>query len=375
MNDPALLKAKFTPKAAKKPLELPQQFVSACFSPTGVFLLAGSMEGTVGRWNVVLDKPEPELTEKSPLTGLTSWVSACACLPDGKLAVAADSFGNLACWSYCDDGVDPVWKVANAHDGWIRCVMVSPDGQKIATCGRDGRVLFWSTDGKQQSEIKVGGDLSELRFAPDSKSIFVGSLEAKLSQWELAGSGDPRPALGAGLPTPPTKVREFDAALLFKPDRLQLVGGIRAMAVSPDGALLLVGGTQPVNGGNVQGKPTVLAFDVATGELKKKAELGATGDVYVTDFAWHPDGCWLISTSGNPGQGKFLCWRVEDEQPLSETKLSNCHAVRQHPSGKWLALLTTNANSNGNGKVVDKDGSYKGNSSPLVVMTFPDANM
>ncbi len=28
------LKAKFTPKASKKPLDLPQQFVSACFSPT-----------------------------------------------------------------------------------------------------------------------------------------------------------------------------------------------------------------------------------------------------------------------------------------------------------------------------------------------------
>ena len=350
------LKAKFTPKAAKKPLDLPQQCVSVCFSPTGVFLLAGNMEGTVGRWSLVPDKPEPELAEKPALTGLTAWVSACVCLHDGKLAVAGDSFGNLACWSYCDDAVEPVWRVANAHDGWIRGVIVSPDGQKLATCGRDGRVAFWSTDGKKQSEIKVGGDVSEIRFAPDGKSIFVGSLEGKLSLWELAGS---------------TKVRDFDAGLLFKPDRLQEVGGIRAMAVNPDGSLLLVGGTQPVNGGNVQGKPTVLAFDVATGAVKKTAELGAVGDVYVTDLAWHADGCWLVTTSGNPGQGKFLCWRVEDEQPLSETKLSNCHAVRQHPSGKWFALLTTNANSNGNGKVVDKDGQYRGNSSPLVVMTFP----
>lgn len=364
------LKAKFTPKAAKKPLELGQQFVSACFSPTGVFLLAGSMEGQVGRWSLVPDKSEPELAEKSPLIGLTSWVSTCACLPDGKLAVAADSFGNLACWSYCDDAAEPVWKVENAHDGWIRCAIVSPDGQKIATCGRDGRVVFWSTDGKKLSEIKVGGDLSVMRFAPDGKSLFVGSLESNVSQWEWAGSGDPRPALGAGLLPPPTKVRDFDAGLLFKPNRLQDVGGVRAMSVSADGSLLLVGGTQPENGGNVQGKPTLLAFDVATGELKKKAELGVGGDVFVTDLEWHPDGCWLITTSGNPGQGKFLCWRVEDEQPLFETKLSNCHAVRQHPSGKWLALLTTNAGSNGNGKVVDKNGEYRGNSSPLVVMTF-----
>jgi hypothetical protein len=356
MIDVAELKAKFTLKPLKKPLDLPQQYVSACFSPSGVFLLAGSMEGTVGRWHVLLEKPEPELAEKPALAGLTAWVSACACLPDGKLVVGADSFGNLACWSYCDDGVDPVWKVANAHDGWIRSIAVSPDGQTLATCGRDGRVAFWSTDGKTSSEIKVGGDLLLVRFAADGKSVFVGEFGPRVSQWDLA-TGHKR--------------REFNVSELFTTHRLQDVGGVRAMAISADGSQLVVGGTQPSVGGNVQGKPTVLVLDIASGEQKRKAVLGADGDVYVTDLEWHPDGCWLVTTSGNPGQGKFLCWRTDDDQPLFETKLSNCHAVRRHPSGKWLALLTTNANSNGNGKVVDQNGQYRGNSSPLVVLTFP----
>ena len=121
----------------------------------------------------------------------------------------------------------------------------------------------------------------------------------------------------------------------------------------------------------MQGKPTVLVFEVATATHKTKKELGADGDVFVTDIQESSDGVWLISTSGNPGQGKFLATRIEDEQPLFETKLSNVHAVRPHPSGKWLALLTTNAGSNGNGKVVDKDGNYRGNNSPLAVMLFP----
>lgn len=129
--------------------------------------------------------------------------------------------------------------------------------------------------------------------------------------------------------------------------------------------------TQPANGGNVQGKPTVLVFNVADGSLKKKTEFGADGDVYVTDLEWHLDGCWLITTSGNPGQGKLVCWRVEDEQPLFETKLANCHAVRRHPAVGWLAVLTTNANSNGNGKIVDKNGEYLGNRSPVQVFTLP----
>jgi hypothetical protein len=355
MMPDAALKTRFTPKALK-PIDLPQQFVSGCFSPCGAFFFAGSMDGQLGRWCVVPDTAEPELVALPTLTGLAAWVSVCVALPDGKHVVAADSWGNLAAWSYCADTIEPVWKVANAHDGWIRSLVISPDGQTIATCGRDGRVLLWSTSGQKKSEIVVSGDLSIIRFAPDGKSLFVGSLEGKVAQWSLETTA---------------KLREFDASPLFKVNRLQDVGGVRALAISPDGSTLLVGGTQPVNGGNVQGKPTLLAFNIADGSLKKKVELGTDGDVYVTDLEWHHDGCWLITTSGNPGQGKLLTWRVEDEQPLAEVKLSNCHLVRLHPSGRWFAALTTNANSNGNGKVLDKSGEYLGNRSPLQVLVLP----
>src|SRR5712691_4378923 len=119
MNDIAALKARFVLTPTKKPIDLPQQFVSGSFSPCGAFFLAGGMEGQLGRWCVVPDTPEPELIALPTLTGLTAWVSTCACLPDGKHVLAADSWGNLACWSYCHDATEPMWKVVNAHDGWI----------------------------------------------------------------------------------------------------------------------------------------------------------------------------------------------------------------------------------------------------------------
>lgn len=358
MTDLEALKARFKLTPAKKPIDLPEQFLSGSFSPCGAFFLAGSMQGQVGRWTVVPDTAEPELIALPPLTGLSAWVGTVRCLPDGKHVVAADSWGNLACWSYCHDGSDPVWKIEQAHTHWIRDIAVSPDGQTIATAGRDGRVIFWTTTGQKKSEVSIGVDSYLVRFAPDGKSVFVGTFSGQLAQWNMANN---------------SKMRDFDVSPLFTTNRLQDVGGVRAMAISPDGSLLLAGGTQPANGGNVQGKPTLLAFDVATGTLKKKSELGADGDVYVTDVEWHPDGCWLISTSGNPGQGKFLCWRPDDEQPLFETKLTNSHAVRLHPSGRWVAILTTNSASNGNGRQLDKNGEYVGNRSPLTALSFPVA--
>ncbi len=362
MTDLETLKSRFKLTPMKKTLDLSKQFLSAAFSPNGQFLLAGDMEGGVGRFTIVPEKAEPELTEMPTLTGLTAWTSTCVCLPDGKHVVAADSWGNLAAWSYCDDAAAPSWKVEKAHDGWIRSICVSPDGVLLASCGRDGHVRLWSAEGRKLGETTFGGDLYVVRFSPDGMSLFVGAFEGKVTQLELTIVGDKRSL---------TKLRDFDCSPLWKPNRLQDVGGVRALNVSADGATLLVGGTQPSVGGNVQGKPTVLVFDVATGTLKTKKELGADGDVFVTDIQAGSDGVWLISTSGNPGQGKFLVTRIEDEQPLFETKLSNTHAVRLHPSGKWLALLTTNAGSNGNGKVLDKDGNYRGNNSPLAVMLFP----
>ena len=30
-----------------------------------------------------------------------------------------------------------------AHDGWVRAVRISPDGQTVASCGEDGVIKLW----------------------------------------------------------------------------------------------------------------------------------------------------------------------------------------------------------------------------------------
>ena len=63
--------------------------------------------------------------------------------------------------------------------------------------------------------------------------------------------------------------------------------------------------------------------------------------------------------------------RLEDKTPFFELKkIVNCQSLSLRPDGKQLALVGTNANSNGNGRSL-KDGKYPGNQSPIQLYSLP----
>ena len=245
-----------------------------------------------------------------------------------------------------------------AHDGWILDIALSSRAVLIVTCGIDRAVRVWSAaNGAKLHEFTVPEwEVLSVAFAPDNGSVLAGDLSGKIRQWDSSGK----------------LTREFDATSLHKADRLQEIGGARHLLFSPDGTKLLCAGTKPKNGGNVQGLPTVLVFDWTSGHLEKSIELGKEGDVYVTDLAFHPAGFLMATVSGNPGAGKLVFQRLEDDAAFFETtKMPNCHSVSLYPSHHKFAVVATNGGSNGNGRNLAKDGSYPGNFSPIHVWTLP----
>ena len=118
----------------------------------------------------------------------------------------------------------------------------------------------------------------------------------------------------------------------------------------------------------------MLLFDYNTGEQIESADLGGTEDGFVFDIHFHSDDFLMAVTSGQPGKGKFLYHRVGDEKSIfSTTKLSNCHSLSLSPDGNQLAVTATNKGSNGNGRRLDKDGNYVGNSTPIHLFTLGKA--
>lgn len=375
MTDAKSLRERYTPQE-RRIINAACQMTAARFSPCGTYLVAGGFDGRLHRWlAAALDVPEPETGPNGkpkprpkpqdvpqpealpPREGHAAWVTAVAFSPSGDVLFSGDSWGRL-CAAKLADEMSSLWQQEVAHDGWLRDLAVHPDGTRLASCGRDRAVRLWSAaDGTRQRELTGHQDeVFSVAFHPDGRFLVSGDLKGAVRQWD-ATSGEP--------------VRQFDAGPLFKLDRLQDVGGARLLRFSPDGGTLAVAGTAPKNGGNVQGVPTVLLFDWATGQLRQTLALGTAGDVYVCDLAFHPDGFLMAVTSGNPGQGKLLFQQADQTEPFHvTTHMANCHSLSLHPDGRRLAIAATNRGSNGNGRRL-KDGQYPGNFSPIHLFDLP----
>src|SRR5262245_33195945 len=334
------------------------QVAAARFSPCGKVLVAGGYDARVRRWNVeqVTAGETPAPRELPALTGHDAWVEGLAFRAEGELLFTADSWGMLCCWAaYTAEQPAQKWKLDQAHDGWIRALAVCPDGKLLASCAADRFVRVWNADdGIKQHELKLENSPLSLKLPPDG-TLLVGDDRGIVQQLKLDSA----------------LVRKFDASSLYTLSRLQDVGGVFALAIDKEGKLLAAGGTTPKNGGTVVGPPTLIVFELATGEQRHLVKLGTDNDCYVADVQWHDEGFVSLVTTGTPGAGQLLYLKPEEGKPFFTKKLTNPHSLAWHPDGKRLAIAATNANSNGNGRLTDKNGNYRGNSSPIHLLALP----
>jgi len=318
-----------------------RQISAARFSPDGALLASVGYEPVVRRWTF----DGKNLTPLGPLAGFHGYTTALAFHPKEPRLFAADSWGQLACF----EGEKVVWRLETAHDGWLRQIATSIDGGRIVTCGKDGFVRVWNAaDGKMLAEYQVGEDVYALTM---NHEITFGDMRGRIETWDAALK---------------KKLRSFDASVLYKLDRIQDLGGLRVLLHIDGGRTLLAAGTTPQNGATPQSIPTILFFETATGRLIKTVTHGTNKEGYVHDLVQHASGCLMAVSSGTPGSGQlFLLDPAENEAFHENKKMANCHALALHPDGRHFVVTSTNRDSNGNGKSLAKDGSYKTNASPL----------
>jgi WD40 repeat protein len=293
--------------------------VGCRFDPSGRFVFAGSEDNTIQRW-------ELSNGQKVALVGHQSWARGLAFFPAARLLVSGDYHGRLLWWPIDDPAPKPVRNL-EAHDGWVRALAVSPDGQLLATCGNDHLVKLWSTTDAKPLRTLHGhtSHVYHVAFHPDGRQLASADQRGVVRHWDVADG---------------RSVRALDAAALHKYDTSFRadIGGIRGMAFSRDGSLLACAGiTDVTNAFAGVGKPVVVLFDWASGKrkhlLRPKEEFQGTA----WGVTFHPSG-FLIGAGGGNG-GALWFWKPDAATAFHGLKLpQNCRDLDLHADGFRLAV-------------------------------------
>jgi len=340
-------------------IQTDRQVRAARFHADGKSLWTGGCDAALRRWDVSGQQPR----ERFPLGGHHGWIDHIEFSPRHKLLLSVDSWGQLRAWT--DDPAEPqtIWKHQQAHDGWIRTLALCENESLLATAGRDKMVRIWSAaDGKLRHELAGHEhEVYAVAIHPDGESAVSGDLFGNLVHWDLANS----------------KIAARHCLEEFHYyDRDQDVAGLYNLAFVEGGKTLLCAGSEPNRAGRSYGIPTLRRLKWPSLETIDRQHLGPDKDGFVFDVHWHPDGYFMLVTSGPPGNGKLMFIRPGEEEPFYlHDKMFNCHSLAVHLPTRRIAVAATNRRSQGNGAVLDKEGNYRGNSSPLHIFELPQGTV
>jgi WD40 repeat protein len=292
--------------------------ITCRFDPTGTYVLTGGEESMARRFTV----SDGSMTALAG--GHDSWVMSAACGVAGSSAVTGGAEGKLVWWDLSAPTPAPV-RVVAAHQGWIRAIAVSPDGQRIASAGNDRVVRVWSgTDGSLIRELPGHGrDVYSLLFV-DNDRLLSGDLMGVIKDWTVSSGQE---------------VGTFDAKALHTYEAGQRVdfGGVRSLAVSPDRTLLAAGGLHKASNplGAVH-EPLVQLFKMETRELVRSQTVEGITQGVVWRLLFLSDGT-LMGVCGGGNGGILAYWKPDADKEFHQFKLPNiARDVDSHPDGVQL---------------------------------------
>jgi WD40 repeat protein len=336
----------------KSTVETQQQIVMIRHSKCGRFVLSADFDAKVRCWDIT--KETPAVTAE--IEGHHGWVQKI--VVGENVVYSIDTWGQLRATRFDAGKFSPLWHRETAHDGWIFSLAISPDGKRLVTGGRDGRVRVWnSEDGTQLAQSPDHeNEVYATAFSLDGQQVISGDLHGRIRKWE---------------PGNDQWIAEHQIESFHIYERIQDVGGIREIQFLKDGQLICWGGL-PTKPGRSHALPTILFLDGDTLKPTRTLELGPENDGYIFDLMQHSAGYLALVTSGQPGAGRFVLLNLEEDEPFfNDTKMSNCHSLSIHPAGRQIIVTATNRSSQGNGAVLDKEGNYLGNNSPMYLFELP----
>ena len=203
----------------------------------------------------------------------------------GEALVVADAAGGV----YAFEGRSgaTIWAKPRVHEGGVLAVAIHPNRPEFATAGQDGRVLVWSaTEGRVSVAVDVGSDWVEnVAWSPDGKWL-AASCSRQVHAYGADGAriwrSDDHPSTVSAIAwSGPEelatacygRVTFFDAFSGEPRQKLEWIGSLVSMALSPDGDIVACGSQdnsvhfwrrsteQDSMMSGYPAKPSALAFD------------------------------------------------------------------------------------------------------------------
>jgi WD40 repeat protein len=288
--------------------------MSCAFDAGGRFIFAGGRDRSVLAINL-------DSAKKSLLLGHNSWVGTMA--RAGDVVLTADFAGRVIAWDSGGQEPKPRWTI-DAHPCTIYGLSVSVDGKTFATGDRDGLVRIWRTDdGKMVHELpRIEFPVYGVALHPDGRRIATADRQPqkpRVQVWDIASG---------------KQLLSIDAAELSGYRRVEDIewGGIRALALSPNGTQLIACGR---NG--YDGQACAMLYETDGGKLQQKLAISLKGGFYYS-AKFHPQG-FLMTAGGDIAKGELRCWDLsQNESIASVAGTGPCLGLDVHPDGSGVAV-------------------------------------
>jgi len=362
-------RAVFDPTAARVARELKHSrpLVGCRFDPSGRFLFASAEDDSIQRFDLLTGT-------KTAFAGHESWVRGiafvsptppaptdletwpkqqhatqavvgfgAAIVPPPKSApftlISADYHGKLIWWRGDADTPKPL-KTVQAHEGYARALVVSPDQSTVASCGNDQTIKLWNAGDGTAIRTLEGHEshVYNVAFHPDGTRLVSCDLKGIVKDWNLKTG---------------KCVRDIDAKILHKydPTFMADIGGARGMAFNADGSVIaLCGITNVSNAFAGIGNPAIVLIDWKHAKANLlKTKVAFQGTAWGVGF--HPSGA--VIAAGGAGQGRVWFWKGAEWENVHTLNVpANCRDLAISPTGDRIVV----AGANGSAYVYDFKG-------------------